>query len=45
MLLGSQEEYDAVKQKADEYRDAGTFLCGTQSGSAQFGDVTADLSE
>ena len=45
MLLGSQEEYDAEKQKADEYSEAGTFLCGTQSGSAKFGDVTADLSE
>ena len=45
MLLGGEEEYEAAKQAADEYADAGTFLCGTQSGSARFGDVTADLTE
>ena len=45
MLLGSQEEYDAAKQTADGYCEEGTFLCGTQSGSARFADITADLSE
>ncbi len=45
MLLGSQEEFDAVKQAADALREEGTFLCGTQSGSAQFVDLKADLSE
>ena len=45
MLIGSNEEFDAAKEKADEYREEGAFLCGTQSGSAQFADMRADLSE
>ena len=39
------EEFKAVKQEADDYAAQGTFLCGTQDGSAKFGDVTADLLE
>lgn len=45
LLLGDQEEFDTVRQEAQAYCDAGAYLCGTRSGTADFSDVTADLSE
>ena len=45
MLLGGQEEYDETKKTADGLREGASFLCGTQSGEATFGDAKADLSE
>ena len=45
MLLGGQEDYDAAKQAAENYREGATFLCGAQSGEIAFGDAKADLSE
>ncbi len=45
MFLGSEDEYDEVKQKAEDYRETGTFLCGTQGAEVRFAEVSADLSE
>ncbi len=43
MMLGDQEGYDNAKQQADGYLDEGRFLCGTQSGAAEFADYKASL--
>ena len=45
LLLEGQEEFDAVKQEAENYCRNGKYLCGTQSGTADFSGATADLSE
>ena len=43
MLLTGQEEYDKVKERADALRQQGTYLCGTQTGTADFSKQQANL--
>ena len=45
MLLGGQEAYGETKEPAEGLREGASFLCGTQSGEASFGNAWADLSE
>lgn len=45
MVLGQEEDYEAVKQEAEAYCAEGKYLCGTQTGSVDYSDMTANFGE
>lgn len=45
MVLGQEEDYNAVKQEAAAYCTEGKYLCGTQTGSVDYSDMTANFGE